>query len=223
VTIQSRTAKTKAHEAELHATKKEILGMTTRTGHKRPMFQAVLSAALVVVAALACTASATAKVSVEPGVYDPGHLGTIHANWKKHAGMADHFGKEKGLILKKAGVLTDNAAAYAGITGVNGTTLNALGFNVKGDSACAAGAPRFNVKLTNGDFFFVGCSSGDATPSVPGWSHVSFSNADFTPAGAYTWPGYGNAEVKSLSLIQDEVGTATLDNIRVNNHTIHGS
>ena len=177
---------------------------------------------LVAIAALVVAGSAIAKTSAKPGVYDPGHIGTVSAKWKTNAGVPDNRGTEEGLVLKKGGSTSDNAAAGANLKNVKGITLNGLGFNYKDGSACSGGAPRFNVQLTNGDFFFVACSYGDTTTSFPGWTHVSFTNDDFVAAGA-SRPGFGDAEVQSIGVIQDEAGKTTLDNIRVNNRTIHGS
>ena len=178
---------------------------------------------LVAIAGLVLAGSALAKTSAKPGVYDPGHIGTVSAKWKTNAGVPDNRGTQEGLVLEKGGSTSDNAAAGANLKNVKGITLNGLGFNYKDGSACSGGAPRFNVQLTNGDFFFVACSYGDTTTSFPGWTHVSFTNDDFVAAGAYTWPGFGDAEVQSIGVIQDEAGKTTLDNIRVNNRTIHGS
>ena len=173
-----------------------------------------------VVASLALASVGSASIQVKPSNYDPDKLGTTVSKWASHAGVPDARGAEQGLKLSKGGALTDNAAAGAVVTDVRGRTLSNLGYTYQG--YCGAGAPRFNVELTNGDFFFVGCNSGTAIPSYTGWTHVDFNDASFAPAGAYTWPGLGNAEIQSISIIQDEVGAVTLDNIRINGRSVHG-
>ena len=173
-----------------------------------------------VAASLTLASIGSASIQVKPSNYDPGKLGTTVSKWANHTGVPDDRGAEQGLKLSKGGALTDNAAAGANVTDVRGRTLSNLGYTYSG--YCGAGAPRFNVELTNGDFFFVGCNSGTATPSYPGWTHVDFNDASFVPAGAYVWPGLGDAEIQSISIVQDEVGAVTLDNIRVNGRSVQG-
>jgi hypothetical protein len=57
-----------------------------------------------------------------------------------------------------------------------------LGFDVRNDGWCGAGAPRYNVTLVGGDsfYFFFGCAYGIHTPvpGYPNWTRVRFTNAD---------------------------------------------
>jgi hypothetical protein len=172
------------------------------------------------VASLALASVGSASIQVKPANYDPGKLGTTVSKWANGAGVPDGRGLEHGLKLSKGGVITDNAAGQAMVTDVRGRTLSNLGFTYKG--YCGAGAPRFDVELTSGARFWVGCNYGTATASYPGWTHVSFNDASFLPASGSEWPGLGNAEIQSIGIIQDEVGAVVLDNVRINGHSVQG-
>jgi hypothetical protein len=186
-----------------------------------------LTVATIVVASLAFAASASARISIEPGVFDPGHLGTITSKWKQKAGLpeTDAGGKRWGLLQGKEGALTDNASAFATVKDIKGSSLaGGLGFAYNGH--CGAGAPRFNIKLKDGSSYFGGgCANGlsSLVAGAPaGWFHVEFSDANVLPADASSgpWPGFGNVEVKRMSLLFDEVGQTTLDNIRIGKRVV---
>jgi hypothetical protein len=100
-----------------------------------------------------------------------------------------------------------NTAAGATIDGVSGlsTTGMTLGFHV--DGYCGAGAPRFNVSLTNGTTVFLGCTYGN-----DGSGNVMFT-AGNTYGGVLFPEG---ATVSSIDIVQDEQGQTTLTNIMVN-------
>jgi hypothetical protein len=85
---------------------------------------------------------------------------------------------------------------------------------------------RFNITLKDGSSYFGGgCANGLSSP-VPGapagWFHVEFSDANVLPADASSgpWPRFGNVEVKRMSLLFDEVGQTTLDNIRIGKRVV---
>lgn len=171
-------------------------------------------------AALALSGTARAAPSplrVRPWTYDPDGAGTIDARWVAEAGVGG-----QGLLLKKGGPTTANAAAGAAIDGASGT-LSELGFDYRNDGHQGGGAPRFNVTTSAGTYFFA-CSQGVHTsvPRTTNWTRVRFGNADASPAdGAPPWPGFGTAVVSGIDLVFDEgadvgVGFAWLDNIDVN-------
>jgi hypothetical protein len=154
-----------------------------------------------------------------PWVFDPDGLGISEARWVANEGNPGH-----ALYLTKMGLTTDFAASGASIDGVDGITLEELGFDVRNDGHCGAGAPRFNVYTADDVYFFFGCTYGTHEPA-PGdsddWTRVRFGDADAVPAGATPWPGFGTAVVTAIDIVFDEgtdqgEGFTYLDNIDVN-------
>lgn len=162
---------------------------------------------------------------VHPVPFDPEGTGIVTAHWMTRVGLPDDSGKANhGLFLEKAGPTATNAAGVAIVGGVEGITLTELGFDYRNDGHCGAGAPRFNVTLPNGNYFFFGCIYGNpqATAPGPGWTRIKWdaTQGSVFPAGAYAWPGFP-VEVKSILIVFDEgtdqgVGFALLDNIDIN-------
>ena len=162
-------------------------------------------------------------------VFDPGHTGIASAKWMDKEGLADNDqdlanGKSgKALVLTKLGPTSTNASSGASIFGVNWINIRELGFDIRGDGHCGAGAPRFNVTTADGVLHFCGCSGAAVhtaftDPQGRSWTRVRFSGADCFP------PISPTDVVKSIDLVFDEgtdagpdsTGTATLDNIDVN-------
>ena len=163
---------------------------------------------------LAAQASAQSGFVAKPWTYDPDNTGVAAGAWVPKAGYEGH-----GLYLQKNGPTATNAAAGATIQGVNGIKLTELGFDYMNAGYCGAGAPRYNVHLTDGSsYFFFGCAYGLHTALGPDWTRVRFTDADAYPASpAYVWPGFGNAQVAAVYLVFDEgPGAVTLDNLDVN-------
>ncbi len=120
------------------------------------------------------------------------------------------------LLLSKNVPTSEVAAAGAQLEGVKGlpTTDLTLSFTLAtSDSYCGAGAPRFNVRLTNGQTIFLGCIYGN-----DGSGKVSFTAGQ--TYGGVTFPS--GQTVDSIEIIQDEQGTTYLDDITVQNprHTV---
>jgi hypothetical protein len=91
-----------------------------------------------------------------------------------------------------------------------------MGYDIKNDSPCGAGAPRFNVNFTtpsglDGFSFVGGCANGTKVDLGNGWSRVTFDVCSQAfpaiPAGS---------TITVASLMVDEPGSYTLDNIRIN-------
>lgn len=186
---------------------------------------------------LASVASAFGPIKAKPFVFDPGDLGTSTAAWVTHQGLPDAGKSNHALFLQKNDVTTAFEAAGAVIEGVAGITLNSLSYDIRNDAHCGAGAPRFNVTDVLGNLYFVGgCANGTQTPIVgapaPGWTHVTFTDADFFPQGAApACPCLGVLQVGSITILFDEgtdtvlpapqtSGSAHTDNIEVNGHVI---
>lgn len=142
-----------------------------------------------------------ATYNVQPGVYDPDNTGTA-------VSFIDTSG---ALHLQKNAPTPTNSAALADITGVSGlsTTGLTLGFQV--DGYCGAGAPRYNVELTNGDTIFLGCIYGND----------GSGNVTFTAGNTYGGVLFPEGQtVQAIQLVQDEEGQTTLTNITVNGMTV---
>src|SRR5947209_3400810 len=183
--------------------------------------------------------------AVTPIVFDPFDSDLIASRWVKGAGCptgatVTAFGgasspftdpacptgdprdeHNEGLLLVKTGpTLTSFAAALAELKGVKGIVLTELGYDLRTNSHCGAGAPRFNVVTDDGTTHFVGCSSPPpaVTSTSQGWKRLRW-----TPAQAFP-PITGT--VRSILIVFDEgqdtpsalgpdtgAGLAVIDNI----------
>ena len=119
---------------------------------KKILFQLSL-AAIFVLAALGSAVAQSGFVA-QTWVYDPGHTGVSVSQWQPGSGLPDAGNSNHGLYLTKFASTTTLAAAGASIKGVNGIKLSTLGFDVRNDGWCGAGAPRYNVTLVGGDSFY---------------------------------------------------------------------
>ena len=185
-------------------------------------------------AALAALAQ-TARLRVKAAEFDPDRLCDAAAKWVKNIGLTgpgDSFAY--AFRMRKLCSTETNAASFGVITGVKGETLigpDALGYDYKNVNGgflahCGAGAPRFNVQMSDGSFHFIGCSAGTQTesPRGTGWTQVRINPQD--PNQAFP-PVPTNATITSIALVFDEgpdVGFSgspeiVLDNIVVNGKT----
>jgi len=194
---------------------------------KKIFFQLSL-AAIFVLAALG-SAMAQSGFVAQTWVYDPGHTGVSVSQWQPGSGLPDAGNSNHGLYLTKFASTSTLAAAGASIKGVNGIKLSTLGFDVRNDGWCGAGAPRYNVTLVGGDsfYFFFGCAYGIHTPILgyPNWTRVRFTDADAFAANGGTWPGFGNAQIAAIDLVFDEgtdvgPGFTFVDNLAINSTLI---
>jgi hypothetical protein len=149
--------------------------------------------------------------------FDPDKTDCPVAYWKNGIGEADRGGKTSfGLQLEKNCATTTVASAGAVLNGISGTEVTTLGYDLTGASPCEAGSPRFNVTQADGTFHFVGgCANGleDAVALGNGWTRYTFQTSDATDAFPVLTPG---VPVTDVTLIVDDQGTYTLDNIQVN-------
>jgi hypothetical protein len=147
----------------------------------------------------------------------------------------------EGLLLAKTGPTPNNASATAELKDVKGTVLNELGYDIRKPGAnvndprgshCGAGAPRFDITLEDGSFYFVGCNSPAPTTDTPEgasneWQQLRWGGAApllaFAPNAIVPTDIKGKT-VKSISIVFDEgqdqgpdnFGLAVLDNVDVN-------
>jgi len=177
---------------------------------------ALVAGLVLILGGLAQVEAAPKKMKVQPWEYvgtaeDCGVAGedTVEAYWVTGEGLPDAGNSNHALYLQKLGSTSNCAAAGATITGVAGLTGTLdLGFDIRDDGHCGAGAPRFNV-YTNFDTYFLGCIYGADGEAAPGWTSVDFT-LELGPGEV----------VQGIEIVFDEgedagVGYAYLDNIRV--------
>jgi hypothetical protein len=174
------------------------------------------------------------RLKVAAAEFDPQHDCDASAAWVKNIGLT--FPDDRvafGFLMHKLCSTDFNAASFGLISGAAGQALigpDAIGFDYKNFNAgfqahCGAGAPRFNVSMSDGSFHFLGgCSNGTQTPSPrgTGWTQVRFNPQD--PTQCFP-PIPTNTTIVSISLVFDE-GSETpglngspeivLDNIFIN-------
>ena len=176
----------------------------------------------------ASRATKSKTIAVVPFEYDPGHTMIVDADWTTGQGLPDQTGnKNMALLLTKIGPTSTNAASGATITNVKGITLTELGFDVRSDGHCGAGAPRFDVVTNDGTDHFAGCAAAITTPAGTDsegntWLRKRF---DLSSASTNVYPPFTTGEtVKSIEIVFDEgIDTGTdykgwtyLDNIDIN-------
>src|ERR1041385_8481149 len=115
-------------------------------------------------------------LKVSAAEFDPQHDCDAQAAWVKNIGLTaadDSFAY--GFLMHKLCSTDTNAASFGLISGANGQTLigpNVLGFHYKNSNAgcdahCGAGAPRFNVSMSDGSFHFIGGGGKGTTEPRP--------------------------------------------------------
>lgn len=148
------------------------------------------------------------------------------AAWRAKEGQPDNRGKaDHALYLQKFTATATFAAGVAVVDGLEGmpaTDLTILTWEHRDDGHCGAGAPRWNVGVTdaNGDHtVFLGCSAAaHTTGSAPGWTEDSWDVQAFIAAAGVN---PANATIRGLAIVFDEgtdagPGFVYLDNITVN-------
>jgi len=160
----------------------------------------------------------------------PGGLGEqSFAKWQAHEGEPDAKGSaDQALYFQKMVPTPTFAAAFAVIRGLEGrpaSDLTALSWDHRTDGWCGAGAPRWNIGITdaNGDehTVFLGCNAAPHTVLDDKWTRDSYSAADIQAAIAAVIIDPTGATISSLAILFDEgtdvgPGFVFLDNITVN-------
>ena len=209
------------------------------------LLSVLLASSVVACAILAGTAEARPKDSlkVKPDTFidtagafgDPVDPGAASSQWVNKSGATstpELFGDpaDFGLVLAKNVNTPVVAAALAAVNGLEGKTVSAnteFGYSFRNDGHCGAGAPRFNVTVTDGTnetTYAVGCAnpstetiSVNADWTAKTWTPANFLLLDADPVQA---PLIGSAIV-SVILVFDEgidvgPGEAILDDISFN-------
>lgn len=155
--------------------------------------------------------------------FDPENLGGVNAFWEDGIGLPDYSCRTSfGLRLRKNRPAEDPVAAGAILRGLRGEVVDSedvLGYDIRNNSPCTAGSPRFNVSYTlpdgtNGFSFVGGCANDDerhAAPQGRNWTRVTFNLQD--PNEAFPVIPTG-AQIEAVALIIDEPGRYTIDNIQ---------
>lgn len=194
--------------------KRQSLLSGVKTSGLIPLVALVALVGMTLVTNSAAQGGNSAKFKVQAAEFDPQHDCDAAATWVKGIGLTGPDDKYAyGFLMHKLCSTDFNAAAFGLISGVKGQLLigpDALGFDYKDQNGgfvahCGAGAPRFNVSLSDGSFHFIGgCSNGTKTSPSPrgtGWTQVRFNPQD--PNQSFpVCPT--NATIVSIALVFDE-------------------
>ena len=156
---------------------------------------------------------------VQPFTYDPGARNTVAASWQKPASGSSASGQStaKLLTMSKSTQGPPSALSGALISGVEGTTVTQLGYDLKSGSECTARAPQFVVVTDDNVVHHAGCTQGRFfTTASADWQRVNFDPAD---ASQFTPPLQPGTVAKTVAVVMARVeqnGTAVLSHIRLN-------
>lgn len=151
------------------------------------------------------------------------------ASWKAQEGLPDSSGNaNQALYLQKFVPTATFSAAVALIEGLEGqpaSALTGLSWEHRNDGHCGAGAPRWNVGITDGAnnyTVFLGCAAAAHSPgSAPGWTRDSYPGPAIGAAITAVGANPATATIRYLAIVFDEgtdqgPGYVYLDNITVN-------
>jgi hypothetical protein len=191
----------------------------------------------------AALAAANSNSNSGFGIHPEGFGQDSYAAWKAHEGLPDSKGNaDMALYFQKMTTTSTFAAGVAKVTGLEGQPLSALvglSWEHRTDGWCGAGAPRWDVIVSDqsGDrgVIFLGCAAAVHTPgSAANWIRDSYPagtpiaslpatgfTSDFNPSDPLT--------ISELLIVFDEgtdepgnPGFVFLDNITVNGHVFTG-
>ena len=139
----------------------------------------------------------TPNYTLSPWTYDPDATGGTMIRLNNNS-----------VRLEKNVTTATNAAVGVTVEGVEGLSTNDLTLSFAYTGYCGAGAPRFNVRLSNGSTVFLGCAHGNDEGS---------GIATFTAGNSYGGVLFPTGEtVERIDIVMDEQGQTTLSNISVN-------
>jgi hypothetical protein len=166
--------------------------------------------------------AASKFMKVKPAVFDPGDTDEVASAWVTRQGLPDAGKSDHALYLAKTTTTATNAAALAIVQGVQGTKLTEIGWDVRTDGHCGAGAPRFNVVTTDNVTHFIGCSSPPpiSMTTINDRRGKTWERRRYDPMTAFP-PILPADTVKSITVVFDEgtdqgEGFAYVDNIDIN-------
>ena len=184
-----------------------------------PLLVAAASAAALAIAPAWGAGGSPTDLKLHPNGFGP----HSYASWKAQQGEADPQGNaNQALYFQKMTATTTNAAGVAVVTGLEGTSasdLQGLEWQHRNDGHCGAGAPRWNVTVSNSGTqrtVFLGCAAAaHSNGDQPGWTRDTYDGAALQ---AQFLPG---DVIEGLAIIFDEgndlgqQGFVYLDNIKV--------
>lgn len=152
-----------------------------------------------------------------------------YAARKAHQGEPDGGGNaDQALYFQKMTVTANFAAGVAVVDGLEGqrpSALDSLSWEHRTDGHCGAGAPRWNLALTDPDgahTVFLGCAAAAHSPGgAPGWVKDSYTHSFIADAITLAELDTLTATISGLAIVFDEgtdvgPGFVFLDNITVN-------
>ena len=165
-----------------------------------------------------------------------------YAAWRAHEGLPDSKGNaDQALYFQKMTTTETQAAGVARISGLEGQPVSALvglSWEHRIDGWCGAGAPRWDVIVSdaagNRGVIFLGCAAAVHTPgSAENWIRDSYPAGTIasTPATGFTaaFNPSGPLTISELLIVFDEgtdvalnPGFVFLDNITVNGTVFTG-
>lgn len=143
----------------------------------------------------------------------------------------------EGLLMAKTGPTANFAAGVADLKNVKKIAVTELGYDLRKPvstadprgSHCGAGAPRFDIVLTSGKSYFIGCNSPPPTTQTAGngWLRLRWGGGGTLMAFNADTGALENISGESVSAIElvfdegqdtgpDNFGLAVLDNVDVN-------
>jgi hypothetical protein len=187
----------------------------------------------------AANSNSNSGLTLHPDGFGPNSF----AAWRAHEGLPDSRGNaDMALYFQKMTTTATNAAGVARITGLEGQPLSAitgLSWEHRIDGWCGAGAPRWDIIVTdqsgNQGVIFLGCAAAVHTPgSGPNWIRDSYPSGvaiASLPATGFT-PAFNPSDALTISellIVFDEgtdiplnPGFVYLDNITVNDTVFTG-
>ena len=180
--------------------------------------------AIIVVAVTAAVAQASPGLRAFPFA-NPGATAAWHANEGPDIfGRGSHAMHLEAPSDEPGRPPISDASAGVRFEGVEGITLTELGYDIRNGETCDQEfGPRLHVNTEpEGEHFVFNCGSGVRVPAPDdpaNWSRVRFTDADSPCCG--TWPGFGNAVVRSIH-IEFLIGETHLDNFDISGVLIGG-
>lgn len=169
-------------------------------------------------------------IKAQPFSFDPDGVGCGTGAWVTGQGLPDAGRSNHALYTTKFCATSTNAAGGATISGVEGQQLIEIGWDVRDDGHCGAGAPRFLVVTADGVFHFIGCNSptpiiNQPAPGSPDANGNTWTRKRYDPSTAFppipSGPQTDANTIQQLFIVFDEgtdsgPGYAYIDNIDVN-------
>jgi hypothetical protein len=161
--------------------------------------------------ALWATPASAGALTLHPDGFGP----MSYSAWKAQEGLPDSNGNSnQALYFQKTVPTPTNAAGVASINGLEGmpaSALTGLSWKHREDGHCGAGAPRWDLFVTNPDgsshIIFLGCNAAAHSEagfgSGHGWCQDSYAGLDLQ-AQILGQGGTLDATINGLAIVFDE-------------------